>query len=103
MSVSPIFSALGDPVRAVIVERLVQSGPSSVSRLSQGLPITRQAVAKHLRVLTDAGVVTSSKSGREQVVSLEAAKLSEASAWLNQLASEWDVRLGRLKALLESD
>lgn len=100
MSLSPVLAALGDPTRLAIVERLVQGGPASVSKLSEGLPVTRQAVTKHLRVLSDAGVVTSSRYGREQVVKLEPVRLTEASVWLNRLAIEWDIRLGRLKALL---
>ena len=98
---SQVFAALGDPMRATIVERLVRSGPTSVSKLSHGLPVTRQAVAKHLRVLADARLVRSERKGREQVVELETASLAEASAWLNGLAQEWDRRLALLKKLVE--
>jgi DNA-binding transcriptional ArsR family regulator len=102
MSVAAVFSALGDPTRMTIVQKLVEGGPTSLSRLADGLPVTRQAIAKHLLVLGKAGVVATSRKGREQIVKLEPEALSEASVWLSQRAREWDDRLGRLRRLLES-
>lgn len=102
MSVAPVFAALGDPTRLIIVQRLVEGGPTSLSRLGEGLPVTRQAIAKHLRVLGSAGVVNTTRKGREQIVKLETQALSDASDWLSQRAHEWDDRLARLKRLLES-
>lgn len=102
MSVAPVFAALGDPTRLAIVQKLVEGGPTSLSRLGEGLPVTRQAIAKHLTVLGKAGVVQTVKKGREQIVKLEPEALSQASTWLSQRAHEWDDRLNRLKRLLES-
>ena len=96
-----IFAALGDPTRAAIVERLIGGGPTSVTNLSSGLPVTRQAVTKHLRVLTKAGLVRSERQGREQVVELDTWPLFRASTWLEQLAGQWDQRLATLKKAAE--
>src|SRR5690349_1625399 len=97
MSPAPVLVALADPVRTAIVERLVRGGPASVSQLAIGLPVTRQAVTKHLRVLHEAGVVKSERKGREQVCELKPESLEAASQWLEKLASDWDERLARLK------
>jgi DNA-binding transcriptional ArsR family regulator len=70
-------------------------------RLSKGLPVSRQAVTKHLRVLAGAGVVRTEKRGREQLVALQPAPLSEASSWLERHARAWDLKLALLKDLAE--
>jgi len=100
---APVFAALGDPTRLRLVGRLCREGPLSIARLSDGAGVTRQAVAKHLRVLSDAGLVRGERRGREQLWQLEAAPLAEARRSLERIAQRWDEALGRLKAALEGD
>jgi DNA-binding transcriptional ArsR family regulator len=97
----PVFAALGDPTRLRLVARLGQEGPLTISRLSNGAGVTRQAVAKHLRVLANAGLAHGSRQGREQFWRLEAAPLDEARRSLERISQRWDQTLGRLKASLE--
>jgi DNA-binding transcriptional ArsR family regulator len=98
---APVFAALGDRTRLRLVARLGREGPLSISRLSDGTGVTRQAVAKHLRVLAHAGLARGSRRGREQFWRLEPAPLAEAQRSLELISQRWDEALGRLKALLE--
>jgi DNA-binding transcriptional ArsR family regulator len=100
---APVFAALGDPTRLRLVARLGREGPLSISRLSAGAGVTRQAVAKHLRVLAGAGLARGQRQGREQRWQLEAAPLAEARRSLEQIAQRWDEALDRLKATVEGD
>ncbi len=99
---APVFAALGDQTRLRLVARLSREGPLSVSRLSAGAGVTRQAIAKHLRVLADAGLARGARQGREQLWQLEAAPLDAARRSLARIAEGWDESLGRLKAAVES-
>jgi DNA-binding transcriptional ArsR family regulator len=96
-----LFAALGDQKRLWLVSRLCHGGPASITRLAAGAPITRQAVTKHLRVMEEAGLVRSSRRGRERVWQLEQRRLEEARLYLNQISTQWDEALGRLRALVE--
>lgn len=96
-----VFSALGDPTRLRLVHRLIDRAPLSATQLGKGLPVTRQGVAKHLRVLTEAGVISVRKSGRERLYMLEADSVNEAQAVLEQISAGWDRALSRLKNLVE--
>jgi DNA-binding transcriptional ArsR family regulator len=96
-----LFAALGDPHRLRIVRGLARGGPLSVARLTVGSGITRQAVSKHLTVLERAGVVHSSRRGRERLLSLELPRLRDATLLLAEVSAEWDVALGRLRRLVE--
>jgi len=100
---APVFAALGDQTRLRLVARLGREGPLSISRLSAGAGVTRQAVTKHLRVLADAGLARGLRQGREQLWHLEAAPLAEARRSLQRISQRWDEALGRLKAALEDD
>ena len=91
------FAALGDETRLRLVARLTGEGPLSIARLTDGLPITRQAVTKHLRVMEDAGLVRSSAQGRERVWELEERRLELARQHLDTISREWDARLARLE------
>jgi DNA-binding transcriptional ArsR family regulator len=102
-AVSLIFSALGDPTRLRLVRRLVDREPLSVTQLGEGLPVTRQGVAKHLRVLADAGVVVARKRGRERLYTLEAGSVQQARDVLDRISAGWDRALQRLKSLVEED
>ena len=91
------FAALGDETRLRLVSRLTGEGPLSITRLTEGLPITRQAVTKHLRVMEDAGLVRSAPQGRERVWQLDERRLQLAQRHLETISREWDARLVRLE------
>lgn len=96
-----LFAALGDGTRLQIVRRLCVTGPASITGLSAGAGVTRQAVTKHLHVLADAGLVRCSSRGRESIWELKPERLEEARLHLDQIAAQWDAALSRLKALVE--
>jgi DNA-binding transcriptional ArsR family regulator len=96
-----LFAALGDETRLGLVSRLSGDGPMSITRLTSGTTITRQAITKHLRVLEEAHLVSSTKRGREIIWELEQKRLEEASYYLGVISKQWDDALGRLKAFVE--
>jgi DNA-binding transcriptional ArsR family regulator len=98
---APIFAALGDETRLALVNRLGTSGPLSITRLTEGANVTRQAVTKHLEVLAGAGLVRDEWRGRERLWVFEGARLAEARRCLEVISSQWDEALGRLKDLVE--
>ncbi|MCV7401470.1 helix-turn-helix transcriptional regulator [Mycobacterium fragae] len=98
---APLFDALGDPNRLRIVVRLCDGGPSSTSQVSQAVPVTRQAATKHLELLQAAGLVSSSRRGRERIWTLQTRPLAQASDYLNQLSRRWDAAVDRLRAYVE--
>ena len=95
-----VFDALGDPTRRHIVESLAR-GEASATRLAADLPVTRQAVAKHLTALREAGLVESRRQGRETLYRVNAEPLDAAAAWMVRVGGEWDERLARLRSLVE--
>jgi DNA-binding transcriptional ArsR family regulator len=99
--VSDVFDALGDPTRRHIVESLSQ-GEASATRLAADLPVTRQAVSKHLTALREAGLVESRRQGRETLYRVNADPLDAAAAWIVRVGGQWDARLERLRTLVES-
>jgi len=90
-----VFLALADPMRRAVIDRLAQE-PLSASALAGELPVSRQAVAKHLAALDRAGLVSTRRAGREIRYSLEPAPLGEAVAWMASVGAQWDDRLVRL-------
>jgi DNA-binding transcriptional ArsR family regulator len=100
-STASIFAALGDPTRLGLVATLSDGRPRSVTELSQGAPITRQAVSKHLHVLQSAGVVGSLRSGRETRFALIPDRLTPARDYLDAVGRQWEDALARLKTLVE--
>jgi DNA-binding transcriptional ArsR family regulator len=98
---APVFAALGDETRLALVARLCSRGPASISRLTAGSRVTRQAITKHLQVLADAGLVHDVRRGRERIWELEAARLSDAREWLDAISAQWDEALERLRKLVE--
>ncbi|MBI5419239.1 MAG: helix-turn-helix transcriptional regulator [Deltaproteobacteria bacterium] len=98
---APLFAALGDETRLRLVARLCADGPLSIVRLTAGSGVTRQAIAKHLRVLAHAGVVRGIRHGRESVWELELRQVAEARRCLERISSQWDEVLGRLKTSVE--
>ena len=93
------WTALGDPTRRAIFERLA-SGPSAVGTLADGLPVTRPAVSQHLRVLKDAGLVTSSRDGNRRIYRADPAGVA---AMRDQLDRFWNQALATFKEVVEQD
>lgn len=98
---APIFAALGDATRLHVVSRLSGRGPMSITQLSEGVEVTRQAVTKHLTVLADAGLVRDFRRGRERVWELRPHQLEEAQRALEMISKRWDEALDRLRAMVE--
>jgi DNA-binding transcriptional ArsR family regulator len=98
---APMFAALGDETRLALVARLSSDGPLSITRLTAGTAVTRQAVTKHLSVLATAGLVSDLRRGRERIWELEPEQMEAASSYLEQVSKRWDDALGRLKQFVE--
>lgn len=98
---APLFAALGDPMRLGLLKRLSAEGPLSITRLSEGTGVTRQAVTRHLETLEDAGLVRDTRKGRERVFSLDRKRLEKARQYLDQVAMQWEAAAQRLKAFVE--
>lgn len=100
---APVFAALGDAQRIVLVSQLCQKGPQSITHLTEGTTITRQAVTKHLRVLEAAGLARSEKAGRETLWALDQRPLTKAREQLELISRQWDQAIERLRAFVEDD
>jgi DNA-binding transcriptional ArsR family regulator len=98
---APVFAALGDATRLQLVARLSGGRPLSIVRLTAGTGMTRQGVTKHLRVLSEAGLVRGARRGRERLWELERQRLEVARRFLDLISGQWDETLGRLKAFVE--
>src|SRR4051794_40944725 len=92
-----VFAALAEPTRRALFERLCRHGPDTATNLAAGLPVTRQAVVKHLQVLTDAHLLTPARHGREVRYEADAGQLDGAVAWMQRTGETWERRLGRLR------
>jgi len=99
--VDRVFSALSDPTRRAVIRCLSSGGPTTLGTLADELPVTRQAVAKHLALLEDAGLVTASADGRRRTYRLTPGPLTEAMGWMVDVGGAWDERLGALKRHVE--
>ena len=95
-----VFGALADPTRRRIYERLVTGGPDTATNLVEDLPVTRQAVVKHLQVLAEAGLATSERHGREVRYAASPEPLTPAVGWMVATGARWDRRLDRLRERL---
>ena len=101
-SAAPIFAALGDPVRLSIVRRLCEGGPLPTVQLKEVAGgVSRQGITKHLRLLEDAGLVRSSRLGRDRQWQLQAQQITALREYLDQISAQWGTRLERLRALIE--
>ena len=98
-----VFDAVADPTRRLILRSLRVKGPLSIKALSAPLPISRQAVTKHLDVLEAAGLVERAMQGRERIHQLRAEPLRTMEDWLTPYAAAWDQRLARLKIHLDGE
>lgn len=99
---APLFAALGDETRLALLARLADGVPCSITQLAADASITRQAIAKHLRVLADAGLVRGVRRGRESLYQLEPKSLQIARDSLERISEQWDDALERLKAFVET-
>ena len=97
-----LFGALGDVNRLRIVSRLCDAGPSSITRIAEAIPVSRQAVTKHLVALEAVGLVGSHRQGRERIWIVRTGPLGEASDYLTKLSHRWDRVVERLRAYVEA-
>ena len=97
-----LVAAVTEPTRRQMLDLLLERGESTATALADSLPITRQAVSKHLAVLTRVGLVAGEKSGREMRYRLNVERLDRASQSLGELAATWDHRLVRIKQIAET-
>src|SRR5437667_12705839 len=98
---APVFAAFGDATRLRVVARLCTGGPLSITQLSEGAKVTRQAITKHLQTLSDAGLVRDRRQGRERIWELEPRRLEMAHHCLDRISEQWDAAIGRLKVFVE--
>jgi DNA-binding transcriptional ArsR family regulator len=97
-----LWSAVGDPTRRRLLDLLLSEGVGTATGLSQHLPVTRQAVAKHLAVLDRAGLVHAASSGRERRFRVDPAQLARAVDQMAEVGAAWDARLQRIKRIAEA-
>lgn len=97
-----LFAALGDANRLRIITRLCDGGPSSITRIAEAIPVSRQAVTKHLLALEAVGLVGSHRQGRERIWIVRTEPLGDASDYLTQLSNNWDRMIERLRAYVEA-
>jgi DNA-binding transcriptional ArsR family regulator len=98
-----VFSALADPTRREVIQRISRAGAASASELAQELPISRQAVAKHLAALSDAGLVSAERVGRDKRYRLTLEPMGDAMTWMAEVGADWDRRLGALRRFLTEE
>ena len=98
---APLFAALGDQTRYRLLVRLSTGGPGSIASLQAKSRVTRQAITKHLVVLSEAGLVRSSRRGRERIWELEPSRFADAHQYLDQISKQWDDALERLRRFVE--
>ena len=98
---APVFAALGDETRLSLVAKLCGGQPYSISQLTRGSRLTRQAITKHLRVLENVGIVHSVQAGRESLFEFNPKPIEEMKIYLDSVSQQWDQALSRLKAFVE--
>lgn len=96
----PVFAALADPTRRQVIELLSRHPGMTASSLAGELPVSRQAIAKHLAQLREAGLATAEVSGRETRYRLTPEPMAGAMAWMAEAGAQWDARLERLRGQL---
>ncbi|MGA8223152.1 MAG: metalloregulator ArsR/SmtB family transcription factor [Candidatus Acidiferrales bacterium] len=99
---APLFAALGDETRLSLVAKLCGGQPRSISQLTRGSRMTRQAITKHLRVLESAGIVRSAHAGRESLFEFVPKPIEEIKEYLDRVSEQWDQALARLKLFVEN-
>ena len=94
---APVFAALGDETRLLLITKLANGKPNSIVQLTDGTKLTRQAITKHLRVLEEVGIVKSIRAGREALFELDPQPMTQLRAYLELVSEQWDRTLLRLK------
>ena len=102
-AVTEVLSALADPTRRRILDALSVHGEATATVLATELPVSRQAIVKHLAVLTRAGLVAGHREGREARYTVLPERLNVTARWMDRVASEWDTRLSVIKRLAEAE
>jgi ArsR family transcriptional regulator, cadmium/lead-responsive transcriptional repressor len=97
-----LWAAVADPTRRRLLDLLLARGEATATTLADGLPVTRQAVAKHLAVLDRAGLVEKRRHGREVRYAVRPQRLDDATQWMTQVATQWDARLAAIKRIAEA-
>lgn len=97
-----VFEALADPTRRRVVYELSKDGPLTATELATRIPVTRQAIAKHLAALEEADLAAGTRTGRELRFELRTRAFAEAEAWMRAIGATWDQRLARFKEFVES-
>lgn len=100
---APVFAALGDETRLSLVAKLSEGRPRSISQLTEGTKLSRQAITKHLLVLEGVGIVRSVRIGRESLFEFDSEPIEEIKEYLNQVSQQWDKTLLRLKSFVENE
>jgi DNA-binding transcriptional ArsR family regulator len=95
--IGAVFAALADPTRRTVMARMARAGPLTASQLATELPVTRQAVVKHLQALGQAGLVHAERRGREVQYRLDPRALAGARSWMDEVGERWDKRLAALE------
>ena len=98
-----VFAALGDDTRLTLISKLSGGEPRSISQLTEGSRLTRQAITKHLRVLENAGIVCSVRTGRESRFKFDPKPIDATRKYLDLVSQQWDDTLARLKSLVETE
>lgn len=96
-----LWSAIGDPTRRRMLDLLTAGSVTTATGLSEHLPVSRQAISKHLQVLDRAGLITGTVTGKERHYRIDAARLYEAVTQLNDVSAAWDMRLRRIQKMAE--
>ena len=99
--VDSVLAALADPTRRRLLDLLAERGEVTATVLAEQLPVTRQAIVKHLTLMELAGLVSSQKVGREVRFSVRPEALDTTARWMSSLAAQWDQRLARIKRIAE--
>jgi DNA-binding transcriptional ArsR family regulator len=99
---APVFAALGDETRLLLVAKLCGGQPHSISQLTEGSKLTRQAITKHLRVLEGVGIVHSVRRGRESRFEFDPEPIEGMKEYLDFVSQQWDQALSRLKSFVEN-
>jgi DNA-binding transcriptional ArsR family regulator len=101
-AVADVLSALADPTRRRILDSLAAHGEATATVLAGELPVSRQAIVRHLGVLDRAGLVTGHREGRETRYAVRPARLNVTARWMDRVAADWDARLSAVKRLAEA-
>ena len=96
-----VFAALADSTRREVLERISTLGSATATELAEDLPVSRQAVVKHLSTLNSAGLVAGERTGREVRYRITPAPMEEAVEWMTAIGAQWDDRLARLRSQFE--